>query len=137
MAIFTRAFVAYLQFNTAGFENTITRARIVSGKQTTNTEKGFTKTVANVAAYLAQVAADSTVVPVANLNENIAQEVSALLTPAKDAASAGLKNSVKVSMVLRAPQEGAQPLLAFMISLKSNSVKTTHYVAIDTGVAGG
>ena len=137
MAIFTRVFVAYMQFNTAGFENTITRAWIVSGKQTTNIEKGFTKTVANIATYLAQVAANSTVVPVANLNEDIAQEVTALLTPAKDAATAGLKNSVKVSMVMRAAVEGDQPLLTFMISLKSNSVKTTHYVAIDTGVAGG
>ena len=137
MAIFTRAFVAYMQFNTAGFENTITRALIVSGKQTANTEKGFTKTVANIATYLAQVAANSTVVPVDNLNEDIAQEVTALLTPAKDAATAGLKNSVKVSMVMRAAVEGDQPLLTFMISLKSNSVKTTHYVAIDTGVAGG
>jgi hypothetical protein len=137
MAIFTRAFVAYMQFNTAGFEKTITRERIVGGKQTTNTEEGFTKSVANIATYLAEVASNSTVVPVAKLNEDIAQEVTALLTPAKDAATAGLKNSVKVSMVMRAAVEGDQPLLTFMISLKSNSVKTTHYVAIDTGVAGG
>lgn len=136
MATFTRAFVAYMQFNTAGFEKTITRASIVDGKQTTTTEKGFTKTVANIASYLAQVAEDSTVVPVTTLNEDIAQEVTTLLTPAKDAATAGLKNSVKVSMVMRAADAQSQPLLTFMITLKSNSVKTTHFIAIDTGNAG-
>lgn len=136
MATFTRAFVAYMQFNTAGFEKTITRASIVDGKQTTTTEKGFTKTVANIASYLAQVAADSTVVPVTTLNANIAQEATALLTPAKDAATAGLKNSVKVSMVKHAANAQSPALLAFMITLKSNSVKTTHFIAIDTGNAG-
>ena len=40
-------------------------------------------------------------------------------------------------LAMMAAVEGDQPLLTFMISLKSNSVKTTHYVAIDTGVAGG
>lgn len=136
MADFTRAFVAFMHFNTAGFEKTITRDGILPGKNPSYTEKGYTKNVATVAAYFAETAADTIVVPVTSLSTEIEEDFVALLTPAKAAVVAGLKNSIKVSMIMRSTEPGAPALLTYAVVLKSNGVKTTHYITIDTGNAG-